>query len=73
VPTRMNEYVQQNLVGIMFELMTVDWEQVRNCRRAGAGPPLCQGAQGINNSPTTIDPHTAFARVYSCDSVPPNG
>ncbi|MEA3157933.1 MAG: peptide/nickel transport system substrate-binding protein, partial [Betaproteobacteria bacterium] len=75
VPRRMNEYIQQNLksVGINLELITVDWEQVRNCRRAGAGSPVCQGAQGINNSHTTIDPHTAFARVYSCDSVPPAG
>lgn len=75
VPRRMNEYIQQNLknVGIHLELITVDWEQVRNCRRAGAGSPLCQGADGINNSHTTIDPHTAFARVYSCQSIPPNG
>jgi peptide/nickel transport system substrate-binding protein len=74
-PRRMNEYIQQNLknVGINLELITVDWEQVRNCRRAGAGAPACHGVDGINNSHSTIDAHNAFIRVYSCQSIPPNG
>ena len=75
VPRRMNEYIQQNLknVGINLELITVDWEKLRDCRRAGAGAPACQGAHGVNNSNTTIDPNTAFSRVYASAAVPPHG
>jgi len=75
LPRPMNEYIQQNMkaVGINLELVTVDWEQIRNCRRAGAGAPICQGAHGINNSHTTIDPSTAFTRVYGSAAVPPQG
>jgi len=38
LPRPMNEYIQQNLkaVGINLELVTQDWEVLRNCRRAGA-------------------------------------
>ncbi len=75
LPKPMNEFIQQNLkaVGINLELITVDWETVRNCRRAGAGAPVCQGAHGINNSSGTVDPFSAFHRVYHTGSIPPNG
>ncbi|MBI3938250.1 MAG: ABC transporter substrate-binding protein [Betaproteobacteria bacterium] len=75
LPKPMNEYIQQNLkaVGINLELVTVDWEQVRNCRRAGAGSPACQGTHGVNNSSATVDPYSAFRRVYGSGSIPPNG
>jgi peptide/nickel transport system substrate-binding protein len=75
VPRPMNEYIQQNLktVGINLELITADWEKLRDCRRAGAGSPACLGAHGVNNSNTTIDPNTAFSRVYASAAVPPNG
>jgi len=75
LPKPMNEFIQQNLkaVGINLELITVDWETVRNCRRAGAGSPVCQGAHGINNSSGTVDPFSAFSRVYHTGSIPPNG
>jgi ABC-type transport system substrate-binding protein len=75
LPRPMNEYIQQNLkaVGINLELVTVDWEQVRNCRRAGAGAPECQGTHGINNSSATVDPFSAFGRIYSSKAIPPKG
>jgi peptide/nickel transport system substrate-binding protein len=75
LPKPMNEYIQQNLkqVGINLELVTVDWEGIRNCRRAGAGSPPCQGTDGINNSSGTADPFGAFARVYSSKAVAPKG
>ncbi len=75
LPKPMNEYIQQNLkdVGVNLELITADWEQLRNCRRAGAGAPVCQGAHGINNSSATVDPFSAFKRIYSSGAVPPNG
>ena len=75
LPKPMNEYIQQNLkqVGINLELVTVDWEQIRNCRRAGAGANPCQGTDGINNSSGTADPFSAFARVYSSKAIPPKG
>jgi len=75
LPKPMNEYIQQNLrnVGINLELVTVDWEQVRNCRRAGAGAPVCQGTDGINNSSATVDPFSAFGRIYSSKAIPPKG
>ncbi|MCC7483685.1 MAG: ABC transporter substrate-binding protein [Burkholderiales bacterium] len=75
LPKPMNEYIQQNLkaVGINLELITVDWEQVRNCRRAGLGSEACRGAHGANNSSATVDPYSAFKRVYYSKSVPPNG
>ncbi|MBX9640458.1 MAG: hypothetical protein K2X97_12220, partial [Mycobacteriaceae bacterium] len=53
--------------------VTVDWEQVRNCRRAGAGAPVCQGTDGINNSSATVDPFSAFGRIYSSKAIPPKG
>lgn len=75
LPKPMNEYIQQNLrtVGINLELVTVDWESVRNCRRSGAGSQVCQGVHGINNSSQTMDEFGAFKRVYGCASAPPNG
>jgi peptide/nickel transport system substrate-binding protein len=75
LPKPMNEYIQQNLkqVGINLELVTVDWEQIRNCRRAGAGSPACHGTDGINNSSGTGDPYSAFARVYSSKAIAPTG
>jgi peptide/nickel transport system substrate-binding protein len=75
LPRPMNEYIQQNLknVGINLELITADWEKLRDCRRAGAGSPVCQGAHGINNSSATNDPFSAFKRIYSSGAVPPNG
>ncbi len=74
LPRPMNEYIQQNLkTGINLELITADWEKLRDCRRAGAGSPVCQGAHGINNSSATNDPFSAFKRIYSSGAVPPNG
>jgi ABC-type transport system substrate-binding protein len=75
LPRPMNEYIQQNLkaAGINLELVTVDWEQVRNCRRAGAGAPECQGTHGINNSSATVDPFSAFGRIYSSKAIAPKG
>lgn len=75
LPKPMNEYIQQNLkaVGINLELVTQDWEVLRNCRRAGAGSPVCQGVHGVNNSSQTMDEFGAFKRVYGCASAPPNG
>ena len=75
LPKPMNEYIQQNLkaVGVNLELVTQDWEVLRNCRRAGAGSPVCQGVHGINNSSSTMDEFGAFKRVYACAAIPPNG
>jgi len=75
LPRPMNEYIQQNLkaVGINLELVTQDWEVLRNCRRAGAGSPVCQGVHGINNSSATVDPFSAFGRIYSSAAIPPKG
>jgi len=75
LPKPMNEYIQQNMkaVGINLELITTDWEQLRNCRRAGAGAPICQGAHGINNSSATLDEFSTFNRIYHSGSIPPNG
>jgi ABC-type transport system substrate-binding protein len=75
LPKPMNEYIQQNLkqAGINLELVTADWEQLRNCRRAGAGAPICQGTDGINNSSATVDPFSAFGRIYSSKAIPPAG
>ena len=75
LPKPMNEYIQQNLkqAGITLELITADWEQLRNCRRAGAGAPVCQGADGVNNSSATVDPFSAFGRIYSSKAIPPAG
>ena len=75
LPKPMNEYIQQNMkqVGINLELVTADWEQLRNCRRAGAGAPICQGTDGLNNSSATVDPFSAFGRIYSSKAIPPAG
>ncbi|MBI3067856.1 MAG: ABC transporter substrate-binding protein [Betaproteobacteria bacterium] len=75
LPKPMNEYIQQNLraVGINLEPVTVDWEQVRNCYRAGAGAPVCRGTDGINISSATLDPYVAFGRVFSSKAISPKG
>lgn len=75
MPKPMNEYIQQNLkqVGINLELVTVDWEQIRNCRRAGAGSTACHGTDALNNSSGTGDPYSAFTRVYHSKAVAPKG
>ena len=75
LPQPMNEYIQQNLkaVGVKLELISTDWENLRACRRAGAGSAVCQGAQGVNNSSATNDEFTAFKRIYSTEAIAPKG
>ena len=75
LPQPMNEYIQQNLkaVGVQLELISIDWEALRTCRRAGAGAPACRGAHGVNNSSATNDEFTAFKRIYYSASVAPKG
>lgn len=73
LPLPMNEYVQQNLrdVGVNLQFEVVEWETVRSCRRAGAGSDTCRGAIGVNNSSNTLDPYSAFWRIYHSKAAPP--
>ncbi len=75
LPLPMNEYIQQNLadVGIDFEFVVVEWNQMINLWRAGAEDPAAEGAMSINFTYFIQDPFTGLIRHLSCDLIAPNG
>ncbi len=75
LPLPMNEYIQQNLaeVGIEVEFMVVEWNQMINLWRAGAGDAAVEGSESINFTYFIQDPFTGLIRHLSCDLIAPNG
>ncbi len=75
LPLPMNEYIQQNLaaIGIDVEFSVVEWNQMINLWRAGAGDPAVEGAESINFSYFVQDPFTGLIRHLSCDLIAPDG
>ncbi len=75
LPLPMNEYLQQSLaeVGIEVEFVVVEWNQMINLWRAGAGDPAVQGAMSLNFTYFIQDPFTGLVRHLSCDLIAPNG
>jgi len=75
LPLPMNEYIQQSLAEIYIdvEFVVVEWNQMINLWRAGAGDPGVQGAQSINFTYFIQDPFTGLIRHLACDLKAPNG
>jgi ABC-type transport system substrate-binding protein len=77
LPLPMNEYVQENLNAVGFDtsfevmewnaLVTFGFQPVTGDASTKAG------TNGINISRATVDPYSAFMRLYHSDFVPPRG
>jgi ABC-type transport system substrate-binding protein len=77
LPLPMNEYVQENLNAVGFDasfevmewnaLVTFSFQPVTGEASTKAG------TNGINISRATVDPYSAFMRLYHGDFVPPRG
>ena len=77
LPLPMNEYVQENLNAVGFDasfevlewnaLVTFSFQPVTGDASKKAG------TNGINISRATVDPYSAFMRLYHSEFVPPKG
>ena len=77
LPLPMNEYVQENLNAVGFDttfevmewnaLVTFGFQPVTGDASTKAG------TNGINISRATVDPYSAFMRLYHSEYVPPKG
>jgi ABC-type transport system substrate-binding protein len=74
-PLPMNEFVQENLnqVGFDVEIEVVDWEALRARRRARADGAENKGVYGLNNSWSIMDPDFGFMSVIYSKNAPPVG
>ena len=72
-PLPMNEFVQENLnqVGFEVEIEVVDWEALRARRRARADGAENRGVYGLNNSWSIMDPDFGFMSVIYSKNAPP--
>jgi peptide/nickel transport system substrate-binding protein len=74
-PLAMNEFVQENLnaVGFNVELDVMEWEALRSLRRKPADAPENKGIDALNNSVGVQDPFAAAIGISSSAAVPPAG
>jgi ABC-type transport system substrate-binding protein len=74
-PLPMNEFVQENLnqVGFDVEIEVVDWEALRARRRARADGAENKGVYGLNNSWSIMDPDFGIMSVIYSKNAPPVG
>ncbi|WP_233161509.1 MULTISPECIES: ABC transporter substrate-binding protein [unclassified Achromobacter] len=74
-PLPMNEFVQENLkaVGFDVELEVLEWEALRARRRAGSDAPENKGVYGINNSFGYWDPDIGLIGTSWSKMKPPAG
>jgi ABC-type transport system substrate-binding protein len=74
-PLPMNEFVQENLkaVGFDVELEVMEWEALRARRRAGSDAPENKGVDGINNSFGYWDPDIGLIGTSWSKMRPPAG
>lgn len=74
-PLPMNEFVQENLrdVGFDVELEVMEWEALRARRRGGSDAPENKGAHGLNNSWAYWDPNIALIGTAWSTQRPPGG
>jgi peptide/nickel transport system substrate-binding protein len=74
-PLPMNEFVQENLnqVGFDVEIEVVDWEALRARRRARADGAENKGIYGLNNSWSIMDPDFGLLSVIYSKNAPPVG
>ena len=77
LPLPMNEYVQENLnaVGFDTEFEVMEWNALVNFSfQPATGPDASsKGVNGINISRATVDPYSAFMRLYHSSFVSPAG
>jgi ABC-type transport system substrate-binding protein len=74
-PLPMNEFVQENLnqVGFEVEIEVTDWEALRARRRARADGAENKGVYGLNNSWSIMEPDFGFMSVIHSKNAPPVG
>lgn len=74
-PLPMNEFIQENLnaVGFQVEFEVMEWEALRGKRRAGALSPETKGLNGINNSWAYWDPDIGILGISMSRLKPPAG
>ncbi|MXQ14465.1 ABC transporter substrate-binding protein [Microvirga makkahensis] len=74
-PLPMNEFVQENLreVGFDVEIEVMEWEALRARRRAGADAPENKGGHGLNNSWGYWDPDIGLLGPAWSVMRPPSG
>lgn len=74
-PLPMNEFIQENLraVGFEVDLQVMEWEALRARRRLGADAPENKDAHGINHSWGLHDPDGGLMSVASSTSHPSKG
>jgi peptide/nickel transport system substrate-binding protein len=76
-PLPMNEFVQQNLAAVGFEVnfAVKDWNTLIGAMRKGANDPsaVAENIEGINFSRTTQDPYSAICRFSMTSQITPKG
>jgi ABC-type transport system substrate-binding protein len=74
-PLPMNEFIQENLkaVGFDVQLVVMEWEELRSHRRAGSDDPSNKGIHGINNSWGYWDPFIGLTGPGDSKQRPPAG
>ncbi|SDV50795.1 ABC transporter substrate-binding protein [Chitinasiproducens palmae] len=74
-PVPMNEFIQQNLreVGFDIQLEVFEWQSLIEAWKAGAGTPASRGCMAMNISQGPFDPFRAFARILQTNMAAPNG
>ncbi|MFZ0019785.1 MAG: ABC transporter substrate-binding protein, partial [Acetobacteraceae bacterium] len=74
-PLPMNEFIQENLKDVGFEvtLDAMDWEALRARRRGGVEMPENKGADGLNNSWSFTDPDIGLIGTAWSRMRPPSG
>jgi peptide/nickel transport system substrate-binding protein len=74
-PVPMNEFIQENLNQVGFDLAieVVDWEALRARRRARADGAENKGVFGLNSSWSVVDPDFGLMSVTWSKMAPPAG
>ncbi|MBI3515421.1 MAG: ABC transporter substrate-binding protein, partial [Proteobacteria bacterium] len=74
-PLAMNQYIQENLnsVGFQVELEAIEWNTMTMRRSIGAQAKENAGVDALNNSWTYIDPDFGFIGVLESSKISPNG
>jgi peptide/nickel transport system substrate-binding protein len=74
-PLPMNEFIQENLKAVGFDvtLKVMEWEALRALRRAGSDAPENKGIDGINNSMGYWEPFIGLIGTSWSTMRPPVG
>jgi len=74
-PLPMNEFIQENLraVGFDVQLDVMEWEALRSRRRMPSDAPENAGIHALNNSVSVVDPFNSLIGVALSTARPPMG